>query len=208
MLQLRHYFLAVLEGSRGASGSLLHGDILRGLWGIRPPPLFNDLFEPDSYESSLYKGHIGFGRLFKKHPNLPWYGLVGDDAYLFDDYLVQALHSASGHPGRDPVCAGYVARLPTDPLLMALYSMMKGCTAVFGDEEEDFIHCLHEGQARVLRYSNATFVYGAAIFCSQAAMQLMAPFLRDELVTISALGIIVYFCLYKTQEVMRNSLFH
>ena len=38
--------------------------------------------------------------------------MSGDDVYLFEPWLLEALQNASSHPAEEAVCAGHVNTLP------------------------------------------------------------------------------------------------
>ena len=146
------------------------------------------------------------------------YCLSGDDVYIFEPWLLEALEEASAKPGEEAVCAGHSLRLPWDHAKETFKWMSLKCMEMFGVGHGG-ANCVKMAYDLLRPFANMTFVYGAAIFCSNAAMAKLAPFLSTTLVSgylegwemqhsaplegtspvpTSPLGaILLVFCLYK-----------
>jgi len=146
---------------------------------ITAPPEFLKHFALESYMSHVYKGHMGLDRFFCRHPDLPWYGLVSDDSYVFEPYLAKILESATLHPGRDAVCVGHLQRQPKDVHWAVFQQMFRLCEQFAGFGEEWVDLCKEKAGILRLPFVNVTYAHGAGIFCSNAAMALLQPHLSN-----------------------------
>eukprot|EP00927_Polykrikos_kofoidii_P043539 TRINITY_DN37607_c0_g1_i1.p1 TRINITY_DN37607_c0_g1~~TRINITY_DN37607_c0_g1_i1.p1 ORF type:complete len:442 (-),score=32.46 TRINITY_DN37607_c0_g1_i1:202-1527(-) len=148
---------------------------------IAAPSIFRQSSSVGSYMSHVYKGHVGLWRLFSRHPKLPWYGLVCDDSYVFDSFLVEFLRGASQNPADDFVCAGHLVRETKENYWGLLMSMFRRCDH-FGEFGKTWVElCKEKAGMLQLPFVNTTFVHGAGIFCSNAAMRLLEPYLHTAL---------------------------
>eukprot|EP00927_Polykrikos_kofoidii_P039332 TRINITY_DN33737_c0_g1_i1.p1 TRINITY_DN33737_c0_g1~~TRINITY_DN33737_c0_g1_i1.p1 ORF type:complete len:426 (+),score=37.79 TRINITY_DN33737_c0_g1_i1:124-1401(+) len=160
---------------------------------IYPPPVFLSAFEPGSYMSHVYKGFIGLSRIFERHPNMPWYGILDDDTYVFDVFLTDFLQKISARPWEVPLCAGHVVREQKENHWITLLEMFRVCERLShgsvksGSDEAYFAmkraSCKEKAASLHLPFVNLTFVHGAGIFCSHAAMLLLLPHLGNLAVT-------------------------
>ncbi|CAE7897765.1 unnamed protein product, partial [Symbiodinium microadriaticum] len=152
------------------------------LWPLRAPEDFLKRFSEDSYHSHVYKGHLGLARLYALLPDLPWYCLAGDDVYLFEPWVLEALREATSRPGEEAVCGGFVEKVPYHHSKETFKWMSIQCLQQFGIDEWG-ANCVKMAYDLLRPYAALDIPYGAAIFCSNAAMAKLAPFLSSRLVS-------------------------
>ena len=110
------------------------------------------------------------------------YGAAKDDVYLYEPWLLEALREASSRPAEEAVCGGLVATLPWDHAKQTFKWMSVKCGHAFGTEE-GASNCVRHAFDLVRPFVNTSITYGAAIFCTNAALAKLRPFLTRTLVT-------------------------
>eukprot|EP00927_Polykrikos_kofoidii_P043656 TRINITY_DN37728_c0_g1_i1.p1 TRINITY_DN37728_c0_g1~~TRINITY_DN37728_c0_g1_i1.p1 ORF type:complete len:521 (-),score=68.12 TRINITY_DN37728_c0_g1_i1:19-1581(-) len=195
-----HFISDPLRDARFGDDAAVEGNVtssrLYGYQVTRIPPLppWLSAGAEEDYSTHLYKFHLGLRQAFLDDGGQSdWYGLVGDDTYVDIQASLQALDDVLG--GRDParhmLCVG-----PLEENMSALVGLTGRLKAMLQRQCEIYVANVGGHLTRHLKglrsgcegsvvfrtawlpsFQEQPQIYGAAIFCTRAAVDRLLPFL-------------------------------